>query len=382
MKVVFLGCTHNYGFGFSANVTKIGYMAKGLTEAGVDCAIHNGIIGNSFVDKEDRRTVGNIPVTSLKKRGHEVISWLFNIGRLHRYLKKERKTEGCNIAIIEMDMYHIFLLYWFLCKINKYKLVAISHEWGPTIVEVNKIRKPSIWLYSKTFGWFTDAILPISEYIIKKIEHFKKPYFKLPILAEFSNNDITYNGRRHNLVYCASVYYKRIIILIIEAFRLYNQNNGKLGLTLILNGPKDRIEDISRVVEEYGLQDRITIKSKLPYSDLIELYETAAALIIPLDPNCEQDEARFSQKIAEYLSSKSPIITNDVGEIKYYFSDDEIIKCEFKEETFADKFKWIEENPEKCREIGIKGHARGMKEFDYNKICTQMSEFLNKFNDN
>ncbi len=277
-----------------------------------------------------------------------------------------------------MDMYHIFLLYWFLCKINKYKLVAISHEWGPTIVEVNKIRKPSIWLYSKTFGWFTDAILPISEYIIKKIEHFKKAYFKLPILADFSNDDITYTGTRSNLVYCASVYYKRIIVMIINAYRKYYNNNGKLGLTLILNGPKERIEEIARIIKEYGLQKQIIIKSKLSYTALLEQYETAAALIIPLDPDCKQDEARFSQKIAEYLSSKSPIITNDVGEIKYYFNDNEIIKCGYCEDSFASKFKWIEEHPEQCKEIGINGYNRGKKEFDYNKLCAQMAEFFNQ----
>ena len=376
MKIVFLGCTHNYGYGFSANVTKVGYMAKGLMEAGAECVIHNGIIGNKFVTKEEKKIVENIPVTSLRKRGSEIFSWLFNVRKVYRYLKAERKGNGKNIAIVEMDMYHIFLLYYVLCKINKYKLVAISHEWGPTIVEVNVMRKPSNWLYSKTFGWFVDAILPISEYIIKKIAHFKKPYFKLPILSEFNNDDNIIVVERNHLVYCASVYYKRIIILIIDAYKIYRQNNGKLSLILVLNGPKEKIEEIAKIISDNGLKDKIFIKSKLAYNELFELYMTAASLIIPLNPNCEQDEARFSQKIAEYLSSKSPIITNNVGEIKYYFSDEDLIKCGYSEESFAEKFKWVEENPRTCQEIGNNGYNKGKAVFDYNKIGAQMLSFF------
>ena len=74
MKVIFLGCTNNYGFGFSANVTKIGYMAKGLMEAGVDCAIHTGIIGSSDIEKDQTVTVDCIPVTTFKKRSNQLVS--------------------------------------------------------------------------------------------------------------------------------------------------------------------------------------------------------------------------------------------------------------------------------------------------------------------
>lgn len=381
MKVVFLGCTDNYGYGFSANITKISYMVKGLTASGAECYIHNGICGNNYVTKEETKEIDGIPVTSLKKRWHEIVSWLFNIGKVFRYLRRQYNKDKKNVVIVEMDMYHIFLLYYLFCKIIGYKLVVISHEWGPTIVEVNKLRKPSIWIYTKTFGYLANGILPISEYIINKIKHFKKPYYKLPILAEFTEvesdtSDICNKNERTNLVYCASVYYKRIIMMILNAYKIYNNANGKLKLTLILNGPQNRLDDIQDEINKMNMQEYVIIKTRLPYNELLNEYATAAALIIPLDPECEQDEARFSQKIAEYLSSKSPIVTNNVGEIKYYFNDDEVIKCNYSEESFARTFCWIENNMERCHEIGINGYKKGKKEFDYKTKGEEMNHFF------
>lgn len=377
MKVVFLGCTDNYGYGFSASITKVNYMAKGLTEAGANCYIHNGICGNRRVNNDEIKTVDDIPVTSLKKRGHELISWIFNVGKVYKYLKAIYNKDEENIAIIVIELYHIFLLYFLISKIIGYKLIIISHEWGPTVVEVNKFKKPSLWLYAKTFGYFADGILPISEYIIDKIRHFKKPYYKLPILADFTGNETeNIKKERTNFVYCASVYYKRIIMMILNAYKIYNNKNGKLRLTLILNGPQDKLDDIQEEINKIQMQQYVSIKTTLPYNDLLNEYATAAALIIPLDPDCEQDKARFSQKIAEYLSSKSPIITNNVGEIKYYFSEDEVVKCQYNETSFAEAFKWVEENEQKSIEIGSNGYVKGEKEFDYKKNGSRMFNFF------
>lgn len=381
MKVVFLGCTDNYGYGFSANITKISYMAKGLTEAGVDCHIHNGICGNRNVNKDEIKIVDNTPVTSLKKRGHEIFSWIFNVVKVYKYLKGIYNKRTENITIVEIDMFHIFLLYYILCKIIGYKLVVISHEWCPTVVEINRLKKPSFWLYTETFGYLANGILPISEYIINKIKHFKKPYYKLPILAEFTEvesdtSDICNKNERTNLVYCASVYYKRIIMMILNAYKIYNNANGKLHLTLILNGPQDKLDDIQEEINKMQMQENVIIKTKLPYNELLNEYATAAALIIPLDPECEQDEARFSQKIAEYLSSKSPIITNNVGEIKYYFNDDEVIKCNYSEVAFAKTFNWVENNIKRCNTIGLNGYIKGKKEFDYKTNGLNMYKFF------
>ena len=376
MKVVFLGCTDNYGFGFSANVTKIGYMAKGLMEAGACCSIHNGIIGSSKVEENQTKVIDGIQVTTFKKRGNQLFSFICNISRTYKYLKQEKEKNGQNIIIITQSLYHILLTYYIMSKLLGYKLVAISHEWGPTLKSINKIKYALLCLYAKTFGWFCDGILPISEYIIEKISHFKKPFFKVPILAEFTE-DKELAVKNNTFVYCASVYYKRVIYMLIDAYNIYIQKGGQINLTLVLNGPQHLLNEVQNYINDISLKGKIIIKTKLPYKELLEEYRRGIALIIPLDPDYDQDKARFSQKIAEYLSTKSAILTNRVGEINYYFNDDEIITCGYNEESFAKTFNWIEQNLEECNAIGIKGYKRGKEEFCYIKVSKKLYDFLN-----
>lgn len=376
MKVVFLGCTYNYGFGFSANITKIGYMAKGLTEAGANCAIHNGIIGSLKVERDQTVDVDGFLVTTFKKRGNQIFSSIRNLGRLYRYLKEEKEDNGENVIVISFPLYHIFLLYWIVSKVLGYKFVAISHEWGPTLKESGKIKYWLCCLFAKTFGWYVDAILPISEYIIDKTKHFKKPYLKVPILAEFKNEKQSNTEKSNSILYCASVEYKRILIMLINAYKHYVENDGNMDMTLVLSGPEKMIEKMQEYIKVNGMHERITIKTKLPYKVLTEEFEKALALIIPLNPDYDQDKARFSQKIAEYLSSKSAILTNRVGEINYYFKENEIITCDYNEISFAEAFKWIEVHKEDCRIIGNNGYKRGETDFNYKSVGKDLRLFL------
>lgn len=377
MKVVFLGCTDNFGLGFSANVTKIGYMAKGLSESGASCSIHNGIIGSDKIAKDQTSTVDGFHVTTLKKNGNQLISAFLNIKKIYKYLKQERDNDTINVVIVTMPLIHIYILYWSLCKILGYKYVTISHEWGPTLKSTGKIKFFLLCLYAKAFGWFCDAILPISEFIIEKISVFNKPYYKVPILAEFSDTGEVHSKKEDTFVYCASVYYKRVWMMLIDSYKIYADNGGKLSLILILNGPEILMENVQCYINNSGMNGKIIVKTKLPYSLLLNEYKKAQALIIPLNPSCNQDKARFSQKIAEYLSSKSAILTNKVGEINYYFKKNEIITCDYNEKSFADAFKWIEEHKDECKFIGENGYKRGQMDFNYKIVGKGLYNFFN-----
>ena len=379
-NIIFLGCTQNYGYQFSAANTKVEFLAKGLKELGDHCTIHNGIIGTAQIAKKDIKQnsfVGSI--ITYPKKGNQFISWILNLPQLSEDLKSCYKKGFNNYIILEAPDYHIYLLYVILAKILKYKIAVISHEWLPTISSTHPIRKPAAFLYTFTFGYFADTILPISEYIIKKIQRFKKPYIKIPITAEF--NQLT--SKRANVekyfLYCVYAAYTRVIFQIIDAFTKYKtestSNNSKL--ILILAGSQEHILAIQNYINKNELQKEITIKSKIPYSTLVDLYSNAQALIIPLDPDNKQDEARFSQKIAEYLSSGSPIISNNVGEIKHYFTDKkDIILCDYDVNGFIDAFKWVSNHPTEAKQIGANGFYLGKKEFDYRVLAQRLHNFL------
>lgn len=379
-NIIFLGCTQDYGFQFSAANTKINFLAKGLKELEDCCIIHNGVIGTHKISQRKIKTDPKIgTIITYPKKWNQLISWIFNIPQLFKDLKVYHRKDCKNYVILEAPDYHIYLLYILIARILKYKIVVISHEWTTTITTTHILRKPSVNLYAATFGYFTDAILPISEYIIKKIQHFKRPYIKIPITAEFNQLNSKKTNLEKYFLYCVYAAYTRVIFQIINAFTKYKtestSNDSKL--ILVLSGDQEHILAIQNYINTNELQKDIEVKSKIPYSTLLDLYSNAQALIIPLDPNNEQDEARFSQKTAEYLSSGSPIISNNVGEIKHYFTDKKnIILCNYDVNGFIDAFKWVSNHPTEAKQIGINGFYLGKKEFDYRVLAQRLHNFL------
>lgn len=378
-NIIFLDCTQNYSYQFSASNTKIEFIARGLVETGDICTIFNGIIGTKIIKHTEKKHIKQIgDIITYPQIGHKLVSFIFNIKKLYKDLRAFYKDDYKNFVILACPDYHIYLIYTIIAKIIGYKIVVISHEWGPTITTTHPMRKPFIWIYSKTFGYFADGILPISEFIIKKIRHFNKPFLKVPILADYNQKLSLKPSKNNYFLYCVYAAYSRVIFKIIDAYKKYISDGGDYLLVLVLSGSKEQISYIeSYINKDVILNKKIIVRNKVPYTELLNLYSNAHGLIIPLDPSSEQDEARFSQKIAEYLSSGSPIISNNVGEIKYYFTDKEnIILCEYGIQGFADAFKWISENVELSKRIGINGFNLGKKEFNYAIYGKKIHDFF------
>lgn len=98
--------------------------------------------------------------------------------------------------------------------------------------------------------------------------------------------------------------------------------------------------------------------------------------MIPLDPEYEQDIARFPQKIAEYCSTSVPIITTNVGEVEFYFTDKTCLKSKFSAESFAENMVWIEQHKKEALQIGEESYGLGLNKFEYSKSCEDIFAFL------
>ena len=378
LNVVFLGTGSSFGYSFSATNTKTEFMARGLVEQGACVTIINSIVGCSCVDCRSEIHYANVgEVISYPKKGNQLLSWLGNLSSWKKDLKNLYKQDKKNIVILEAPDYHIYRIYCFYAHKYGYKIAVISHEWLPTIKSIHPLRKPSAYLYTKHFGYLADGILPISEYIINKIKKFNKPYLKIPVLAEF--NEIKEKNNSSNyFVYCVYAAYTRVIIPLIDAFVSYKKNEkNDQTLILILAGSDSQVQVIINHIEYIKGGDFVKVKRKISYNELISLYENALGLIIPMDPTSEQDHARFSQKIAEYTSAATPIITCQVGEVDFYFKDKETaFFCNYNPQGFIDAFRWISTHPELSREIGKNGYNVGRNFFNYKIVGGYLANFL------
>ena len=121
----------------------------------------------------------------------------------------------------------------------------------------------------------------------------------------------------------------------------------------------------------------IEIKTQIPQEELYRIYDESLGLLIPLDPNSLQDKARFSQKIAEYVGSKRPLITNNVGEISHYFIHQETAEIiSYDVNGFYKGMKELINNHSLADKIGEKGFEVGEKYFNYKTISDSIQSFL------
>ena len=143
----------------------------------------------------------------------------------------------------------------------------------------------------------------------------------------------------------------------------------------MLYGEKNKIENLSNCI---GHIKNVEILQNLSKEHLFSLYAEASGLFIPLDPNNIQDKVRFSQKIAEYVSTKTPIITVNVGEIPYYFKNMEsaIVMEELNPQSLAKSINYIINNKEFAKEIGKNGYKVGEKYFSAKVVMKKFENFI------
>ena len=277
------------------------------------------------------------------------------------------------VLISYCNMFMIFYN-WLIAKMLGYRLLVSVMEYHPALAKSlsDKIKSFLFW---KIVFLMADGGLPISQFLYEKIKKRRKslPLYKIPILSDFTIYEkITNYNKNKDFIYCGSLGYYSVVKLIIEAFLLLE--DPTINLHLVVNGKEEIMGKFKIEIASYS---NIFVYSQIPNRDLYILYASAIGLLIPMRP-CIQDEARFPQKIAEYLASGTPIITNPVGEICFFFEHGKnaIFADNYSVEAYKNAMRWLLNNPNCAKQIGINGKNLGNKHFHYENIADQFSEFL------
>jgi glycosyltransferase involved in cell wall biosynthesis len=226
--------------------------------------------------------------------------------------------------------------------------------------------------------YFIDGSIPISRFLLNHtIDKKQIPCIKIPPVVDFDEIDsINRIDDGKFFLYVGSAAFVDAIETVISAFEHTDSNEFKLFLILSGSG----LNRFKKKVVNSPKKQLIRILSGLPYQELIGLMKGAAALLIPLNDRI-QDKARFPNKIAEYLASKRPIITNNVGDIEEYFSHEKnaILSEDSSAVSLAKSLQFVIGNPDKSDEIGKNGYLTGRENFSTQSISGPLKEFLNQF---
>lgn len=371
LNIVFVSCTENYPHGFSANNTKMGLLAKGLIEQGNDVTFINKYYGgNSSKDNFDN--FKGIHIFDFKQYSNKKLTSLINLVKVINRLRKLKTCKKNVIIITGGSFIHNFFIVS-CTKFMGYKSAMLVQEYIISQKQIDTVHKINGWIHLSLMGCFVDFILPISEFLIEKMRKFHKPYLKLPICADFETKNSSF-PISNEFVYCASSGYYEAACFVIASFELLNKRYSGHKLCMILSGDTQKIARIQNIIDQKYLNNEIYIQSKLSYSELINKYSTAKALLIPQNPTHISEIARFSQKIAEYLSVGRPIISNNTGEIKYYFTNHQnmLIVNEYTPDAYSEEMMFVIEHPEEASLIGHNGYLFGKDNFSYKILSRNM----------
>jgi glycosyltransferase involved in cell wall biosynthesis len=313
------------------------------------------------------------PKNFLKRNFIKLFSPIFEFLTIWK-LNKEKKIDWINIYT---QYFGLCLFYYFLSKIFKFKTILHYVEVRSEFKNRNLFLKLNDFLYDNYSMFLFDCYVPISHFLEEylKGKNINSKTLIIPPICDFDHFNklnCSNNIDDHYFLYCGSSAYDDVIIFIIEAFEKF-KTDSSIKLYLVLSGQISI--QIKGLIEQN--QGRIKLFSKLDYNKLICLYKNALALLIPLRTS-KQDQARFPQKICEYVASNRIIISTNFGEVKYYFKDmnNALIADDYDVALYAEKMEWVILNISKIKELEKNAYESGRKYFDVTSYYGPIKEFL------
>lgn len=309
------------------------------------------------------------------KRNLLKIKGLFGEINYFRSFAKSKQLAG---IMISTNSFHNILFYFLIGKFFGVTTTVDNVEHWTSIKGYKRLTRIEKYLYDKFYFLFTDNIICISDFLLRKVGAFKKgKIIKIPVITDFDKFK-EYNTTKRLIderyfLYCGSEVYFEVIEFVISSFEKARMNN--MILILVTKFSK-KLEDRIR---KSKIENSIKVLSGVPYNDLVNLYINSEALLIPMR-DTDEDKARFPHKISEYCASGRPIIVNKVGEINNYFDNTNAYLCSgYDEQEFADAMQKIISEPEQANIIARKSYETGYVVFNYKTYSNSLiSLFIEK----
>jgi len=377
----------------SAAVNKCMAVYRSLYAQGIDFQIINNRAFHRIDSGLDLKRKGNYegleylyttpsPYKSNSFLGRRASDFMGRVSEFFILIKIGRK-ENMQVAFYypTNGSFLELLYYRLLSKVFQFKIIAHYVEYRTSFDHSSHpFEFLADWLYDKYFMKFVDAVLPISEFLIKHLHSrgYDGPLLKVPPLADFSQfENVATNKEVKYFFYVGSASYKEAIELIVKSFEKIDSQNWELHL--LVNGDAEQMTEFKKMVAFSNEAEKVKCFSNLSYPALIKKYMDASALLIPLNGSV-QDTARFPQKMSEYLASGNPVVTTNFGEVPNYLQDGEsaLVSNFYTIESFAEKMKFAIQYQDAAIIIGKNGRQVGLKYFDFNSYGEQLKELINK----
>lgn len=164
---------------------------------------------------------------------------------------------------------------------------------------------------------------------------------------------------------------------IMEAFAAVSGKHDGVYLVLTGNPEKRKKEQALEFARSLNIEEKLIFTGFLSSDQLVWAYHHAVALLC-CRTGTEFASYGFPTKLAEYLSSGSPVIANGIGDMPIYLKDGEtaFIANAGDSGSIAEQMERVLGNPAMAKEVGLNGRKVAERHFDFQNYVFALDEFL------
>lgn len=313
------------------------------------------------------------------------INWINALFKEFFFLYNDSREYEKRYLILSYLSFPIFSLYYIFSLIFKFEIIISMMEWHIAVSKKsNYLHRLNSFLFDKIATRIIKKVMPISNAIAKEMFLFKKQedILLLPVLTDYESISKIkpQNTFSDYFLYCGNIGYADVINFILDSYSHFLQKcsqNIDIELHLVIHGDKNEIKGLEKKCRSNPVLQQVKFFSELSYTELIQKYKSARALLIPLRETV-QDQSRFPHKIAEYLASGRPIITNNWGEVSFYLKNKEnaLVAEKYNVELYSKLMSFSIANKIEIDEMGVQGRLLCKEKFDYINYGDKLSSFI------
>lgn len=289
-----------------------------------------------------------------------------------------------------------------LPEIKDYNLIYV--DYGTTAVASLKLLQKSKKRFVVHFHGFDitsalkdtyyrkklQVIFGSAKYVICASEHIRRllilegcPVEKVKVIRYGLNTELVIDGtknvdEKNHLVFIGRLTDKKHPIALIQAFNLVQKQVSNTILNVVGSGPLEG--KCKSLVADLGIENKVFFHGELPNKNALALLRAADIYVQHSVTATSGDQEGFGISMAEAALYGKPVVSTFHNGIPEHVIDGETgyLVPEFNFEMMADQIIELINNPEKAKEMGLKGQKHITKLCDSEKRVKQIAELIEK----
>ncbi len=262
----------------------------------------------------------------------------------------------------------------------------------PSVQEVNEWWPGRFQWLQKTLNLlFSDGTIVISKKIEKRLRDLCDTYsitnkiIRIPVLTDRDEETSRQNIEKVRaevtpyLLWCGNVDgYLRDVIFMLRSLSNVHKNGYKCSMVFAGTKSVNAEMTVKEHMDELGLpRDCVQMTGYVTDEELAGLILHARALLLPLWSD-DRSQCRFPTKLGEYLLSKKPVITCQVGDLCDFLTDGQsaYICQPGNESAFAEKICCVLCDATAAESVGKRGKDQAEKWLDFRNHTRPLSQFF------